>query len=73
MHQNQILDGLGKSSETIRSWWMVSEDLLTPSKIRFNASLDGDGMMEGLPTPSIKTFRHYPSAMYGVGRPSETF
>ena len=34
-HQNQILDGLGRSSETICSCWMVS-NLLTPSKPALN-------------------------------------
>ena len=31
MHQNQILDGLERSSETIHMVWMVSEGLLRPS------------------------------------------
>ena len=43
MHQNQILDGLGRSSNTIRSQWMVLEDLLTPSKPASNLILDGIG------------------------------
>ena len=49
MHQNRIFDGLGRSSDTIHQQWMVSEDLLTPSKIRFDAGLDGFGRF---PKPS---------------------
>ena len=31
MHQNQILDGLERSSETIHMVWIVLEGLLRPS------------------------------------------
>ena len=33
MHQNQILDGLKRSSETMHMQWMVLEDLPTSTKI----------------------------------------
>ena len=34
-------DGVGRSSETIHSWWMLSEGLLTPSKPALNLILHG--------------------------------
>ena len=62
MHQNQILDILRISSKTIHSQWTVLEDLPIPSKIRFDAGLDGVRssntihwlcmVLEDLPRPS---------------------
>ena len=41
MHQNQILDGLKRSSKTIRTQWMVFEDLRRLSEPALNQILDG--------------------------------
>ena len=63
MHQNQILDGLERYSETICMWWMVSEDLLTPSEPASNLTLDGVGR-------SSETIHHIDMVSRGLSRPS---
>ena len=64
MHQNQIMDGLERPLETICMWWMVSEDLPTPSKVRFDAGSDGVGR-------SSETIHHIHMVSEYLSRPSK--
>ena len=64
MHQNQIMDRLERPSETICMWWMVSEDLPTPSKVRFDAGSDGVGR-------SSETIHHVHIFSEYLSRPSK--